>query len=96
RHRTAINARLRTPVGARAEHAFISASTSISVNTSGGRRRDVNEPADAAVDVDRFGRVALIAATPVTSTPMLLSHEMHPKRDHMRGLGQNNLTNPRG
>jgi len=49
---------LRTPVGARAEHAI---STSVSVNTSGGRQRDVDELADATVDVDRFGRVGVIA-----------------------------------
>ncbi len=56
RHSTAINARLRTPVGARREHAFISAITSSSVSTSGGRRRDV--------DVDELMSFARIASQP--------------------------------
>jgi len=53
RHSTAINARLRTPVGARLEHALMSAIASGSVSTSGGRRRDPD-----AGEVG-LGRVAL-------------------------------------
>jgi len=62
RHRTAISARLRTPVGARELHAFKSAIASASDRTSGGRRRDPDEDEDERVDVAAArGLVALIA-----------------------------------
>jgi hypothetical protein len=41
---------LRTPVGARVLHALISATTSASVSTSGGRRRELEERAALELD----------------------------------------------
>jgi len=46
---------LRIPVGARVEHALMSAIASGSVSTSGGRRRGLND-ADAEVDELAAGR----------------------------------------
>lgn len=70
RHRTAVSARLRIPVGARLEQAWMSQIASASVSTSGGRRRAGRlafvrrrrglreELVDDVVEVGADGRVA--------------------------------------